>query len=158
MHVRRLDTAEWPTARAVRLRALRESPNTFSSSYEEEVDHLGDWWVQGMTRLAWFVAEEDDEIVGVVAGMPLGDRPEVISMWVDPEHRGRGVANDLLAAVVAWAKEGGAAGLCLAVAGSNHVARRFYERTGFVPSGPGEALRSRPEVCTTEMRLNFRGD
>jgi GNAT superfamily N-acetyltransferase len=141
----------------VRLRALRESPEAFSSSYEEEVDHPDDWWVEGMTRLAWFAAEEANGIVGVVAGMPVNDRTEVISMWVDPERRGTGIAQGLLAAVVAWAKAEGAVGLCLAVAEGNHIGRRFYERAGFVPSGPGEALRSRPGACTTEMRLTFGG-
>ena len=155
MNVRRLDKAEWDTVRAVRLRALQESPEAFSSSYEEEADRLDGWWVEGMNGLAWFVAEEADDIVGVVAGMPCGDWSEVMTMWVDPEQRGTGVADDLLAGVVAWAKADGAIGLCLGVAESNHVARRLYERAGFVPSGPGEALRSRPEVCTTEMRLSF---
>jgi GNAT superfamily N-acetyltransferase len=157
MHVRRFDTTEWPTVRAARLRALQESPDAFSSSYAEEVHHCDDWWVEGMTRLAWFVAEEGDGVVGIVAGMPFGDHLEVISMWVDPDHRGRGVGDALLAAVVAWAKAEGAVGLCLAVAQSNHSARRFYERAGFIPSGPGEPLRSRPEVCTTEMRLHLVG-
>ena len=150
--VRRLDPAEWRTARAVRLRALQESADAFASSYGEEVDRPDDWWVSGMSRLAWFVAEQDGEVVGVVAGMPVGDSPEVMSMWVEPEHRGSAVAQDLLAGVVAWAEAQGAVALCLAVAQDNHIARRFYERAGFVPRGPGEALRSRPEVCTTEMR------
>ena len=139
------------------MRALQQSPAAFASSYAEEADRPESWWVDGMTRLAWFVAEDDGQIVGLVAGMPLdGDRSEVISMWVDPAHRGTGIADGLLGAVVAWAEAEGATGLCLAVAEDNPRARHFYERAGFFPSGPGESLRSRPDVCTTEMRLELR--
>ncbi len=157
VHVRRVDSTEWPTVRAVRLRALQDSPDAFSSSYEEEVHRPDDWWAEAMTRLVWFVAQEEEAVVGVVAGMPLGDHPEVISLWVDPRHRGVGVSDALLAAVRAWAEAHGAVGLCLAVAENNHVARLFYERAGFVASAPGKDLRNRPEVCTTEMRLHFGG-
>lgn len=156
LQVRRLDADEWPALRDVRLRALQDSPDAFASSHIEEVDRPESWWIDGMARLAWFVTEADGRIVGLVAGMPLGgDRREVISMWVDPAHRGTGVADRLLDAVVAWAKAEGATGLCLAVAEDNPRARHFYERAGFIPSGPGESLRSRPDVCTTEMRLEF---
>jgi len=134
---------------------IRQIP---SSSYAEEVERPDDWWVDGMKRLAWFVAEEAGETMGVIAGMPLEDTPEVVSMWMDPEHRGTGVADGLLAAVVAWAEVEDAAGLCLAVAESNQRARRFYERVGFVSTGPGEALRSRPDICTAEMHLDLGGD
>jgi len=153
---RRLALHEWRTARAVRLRALRESPEAFASSFEEEVDRPDTWWVEGMTKLAWFVAEDDAQVVGVVAGMPLGDHTEVVSMWVEPAHRGRGAADALVSALAGWAEAQGDAGLCLAVASDNGRARRFYERIGFVASGAAEALRSRPEICTTEMRLQLR--
>ena len=94
-------------------------------------------------------------MIGVVAGLPTPEGPEVISMWVAREHRGTAAASALLAAVIAWAEETGADRLCLAVASGNDRARRFYERAGFVETGPGEALRSRPEVCTIEMRLQL---
>lgn len=153
MTVRRVRSDEWRELRAVRLRALEDSPDAFASSLAEETVRPDDWWVEGTRRLAWFVAEHDGEVVGLVAGMPLEDTPEVISMWVDPRHRGTGIADDLLAAVVAWARAEGAKALCLAVAQDNHRARRFYERAGFSSTRPGAVLRSRPEVCTTEMRL-----
>lgn len=155
MGVRRVPSEEWETIRAARLQALRDSPHAFASSHAEEVIRPDDWWIEGAHRLAWFVAEEDGMIVGLVAGMPLGDTPEIISMWVEPGHRGTGVAEDLVGAVVAWAKTEGARGLCLAVAQDNDRARRFYERVGFVPTGDGPTLRSRPDVCTTEMRLSL---
>jgi ribosomal protein S18 acetylase RimI-like enzyme len=109
-----------------------------------------------MDKLVWFVADSEDQVVGVVAGLALADHTEVVSMWVDPAHRGSGVADELLTAVVQWAQARGDAGLCLAVASANDRARRFYERHGFVATGPGEPLRSRPEICTTEMRLDLR--
>jgi ribosomal protein S18 acetylase RimI-like enzyme len=153
--VRRLGPEEWRTARTIRLRALEESPRAFASSLGDEVDRPDTWWIEGMTKLAWFVAEERAHVVGVVAGMPLDDHTEVISMWVEPDHRGGGVAEELLSAVAEWAGAKGDAGLCLAVASDNERARRFYERAGFSVTGAGQALRSRPEVCTTEMRLEF---
>ncbi|HLX87669.1 MAG TPA: GNAT family N-acetyltransferase [Acidimicrobiales bacterium] len=155
MQVRRLGAEEWSVARAVRLRALADSPEAFHSTHEEELQRPDEWWIAGANRLAWFVAEEGDEVVGVAAGMPGDDGPELISMWVDPGQRGTGAGRALTDAVVGWARSGGASGLCLAVAEGNDRARRLYERAGFVVLGPGEALRSRPEVCTTEMRLTF---
>lgn len=108
-----------------------------------------------MDKLAWFVAETDGEVAGLVAGMPAADHREVISMWVAQDHRGRGVADALLEAVTRWAEADGATGLCLAVAAGNDRARRFYERAGFAPSGATQPMRSRPDVCTTEMRLDL---
>ena len=155
MSVRQLRPDEWQTARDVRLRALQESPDAFASSYAEEIERPDSWWEEGARKLAWFVAEDGKNVVGVAAGMPVDEHCEVISMWLDPEHRGRGAADDLVAAVAAWAGARGATGLCLAVAADNDRARRFYERAGFVATQAGEALRSRPSVCTTEMRLEF---
>jgi len=153
VRITRLGPEHWRQIRSVRLQALRESPDAFASSVDEELARPDDWWIDGATRLAWFVAEVGDEVVGVVAGLPTPEGPEVISMWVEPGHRGTDVADRLLQAVVDWAREEGWGSLCLAVAGGNDRARRFYERAGFTVVGPGEPLRSRPEVCTTEMRL-----
>lgn len=157
MPVRQLAAEEWRIARRVRLRALQEAPEAFASTYRDEVQRPDEWWVGGMRKLTWFVAEANDELQGVVAGLPAPDHPEIVSMWVEPRWRGSGVADELLRAVITWARASGADGVCLAVAEGNDRARRFYERSGFVASGPGEPLRSRPEVCTTEMRFPLPG-
>lgn len=150
--IRRLTGGDWRTVRRIRLQALGESPEAFSSTFEEEDGRPDEWWVSGMEKLAWFVADEEGEPVGVVAGMHGPECPEVISMWVDPRHRRSGVAGMLLAAVVDWAEQEGADTICLAVAEGNEAARRFYDRAGFEATGPGEPLRSRPAACTVEMR------
>ena len=153
--VRRLQSNEWTAIRDIRLRALRDSPAAFASSYEDEVGKPDSWWIDGADRLAWFVAEEGSTTIGVAAGMRVAERHEVISMWVDPLHRSGGTADALLAAVVDWARSDGAAGIWLAVAADNDRARHFYERAGFTATGAAKALRSRPEICTNEMRLDL---
>ncbi|MDE3086327.1 MAG: GNAT family N-acetyltransferase [Acidobacteriota bacterium] len=169
--VRRLGPEEWPLLRTVRLHALRDAPLAFGSSFEDEVTRPDDWWTASTSTLAWFVAEADGGeggggagelgAVGLAAGWPgtePGGCPEVISMWVAGSWRGRGVADELLAAVIGWAVTTGAPALCLAVADGNDRARRFYERAGFRSTGRSEPLRSRPAVCTWEMRLALTGD
>jgi ribosomal protein S18 acetylase RimI-like enzyme len=58
----------------------------------------------------------------------------VFAMWVEPAARGAGVADALVDAVVAWARDSGAAALLLEVTRGNDVAARFYRRRGFVRS------------------------
>jgi ribosomal protein S18 acetylase RimI-like enzyme len=155
--VRRLQPGEWEILRQVRLHALQDAPDTFGSSFAEEDERPDTWWQASIERLAWFVAEDHGVVVGLVAGLPTGERPcpEVISMWVDPRHRGSSVATQLLDAVLDWARAAGAPEVALGVAEDNDRARRFYERAGFRPTGAGEPLRSRPTVRTLGMRLRL---
>jgi ribosomal protein S18 acetylase RimI-like enzyme len=56
-------------------------------------------------------------------------------MWVAPDHRGRGVAQRLIAEVAEWSVADGASVLRLDVGVDNGPARAAYLRAGFVPSG-----------------------
>lgn len=72
--------------------------------------------------------------VGMVTGTPDPqdpDRAEIISMWVAPTARGKGIASMLITAVIRWAEESGAGRLTLSVMPTNTAARRTYERNGF---------------------------
>ncbi len=154
--VRRLVPGEWQLLRQVRLLALGDAPFAFASTVEEERERPDAWWAESVARLAWFVAEDGERLVGLAAGLPPDDDgawPELISMWVDEAHRGGAVAERLLQMVVDWAEGEGATGLVLGVAEDNERALRFYERAGFRPTGGHEPLRSRPAVCTSEMCL-----
>lgn len=59
---------------------------------------------------------------------------ELISMWVAPSARGRGVAQQLIDAVTDWAADQGRSTF-LMVPRDNAPARRAYERAGFVDKG-----------------------
>ncbi|HEX5566011.1 MAG TPA: GNAT family N-acetyltransferase, partial [Streptomyces sp.] len=90
-----------------------------------------------------FVALLDGVPAGMASGVPdpRGGAVELISMWVSPGARGRGVGDLLVGAVERWAPETGAGVLRLAVAPGNEHATALYRRHGFEDGGPvGDAL------------------
>lgn len=78
---------------------------------------------------------DGDEVVaigrGAVVGGP-GGWLGVNAVETAPTHRRRGLATDVLAALAAWARDRGAVATFLQVDLANDVARRVYERAGFV--------------------------
>jgi ribosomal protein S18 acetylase RimI-like enzyme len=69
---------------------------------------------------------------------------------VHPKIRGSGGADELVAAVVAWARSEGGKAVRLKVIQGNDRARRFYERMGFCPTGH-QAIRARDNQIEIEM-------
>jgi ribosomal protein S18 acetylase RimI-like enzyme len=98
----------------------------------------------------------DGERVGLAAGTPSYEtrhRRDLISMWVRPEHRGRGIGTRLLRAVAEWAAGDGAREVSLWVADGNQTAAFLYRRAGFVPTGRRQPLPSNPAVGEEEWTL-----
>lgn len=78
------------------------------------------------------VATVDGSVAGFI--MVVGD--EVEQVYVAEEHRGRGVAQVLLAAAEQQVANHGFKEAWLAVVASNARARAFYARAGWVDTGP----------------------
>jgi ribosomal protein S18 acetylase RimI-like enzyme len=79
-------------------------------------------------------------------GFVAGDIPG-LGMAVAPASRGRGVGTALLAATIGTARSEGAPALSLSVSERNLVARRLYERAGFVIVGTeGDGLTMRLDL------------
>lgn len=139
--VRRLSSDDWPVWRAVRVRALTEAPHAFSAT-------LAEWQGAGDVEERWrarldnvalnLVAALDDDLAGQASGAAPGEDGlvELLSMWVAPEARGRGVGDALVAEVIEWARTRSAAGVVLAVKRGNAPAITLYERAGFSPIAP----------------------
>ncbi|MGP9538553.1 GNAT family N-acetyltransferase [Brachybacterium sp. AOP43-C2-M15] len=135
--VRRLDPEDWRVWRGLRLRALEESPEAFSSTLDEVLARdTEQYWRAGVSApMVPFVAEVD----GAPAGMgrlllpaPPEERAELLSVWVAPEARGRGAGRLLIStAVDHLAAHHLGTRLLLAVLESNAPARRLYARCGF---------------------------
>jgi GNAT superfamily N-acetyltransferase len=89
----------------------------------------------------------------MVAGLHDETDPAVVhlmAMWVHPQIRGSGGADELVAAVVAWAESVGANLVRLKVIQGNDRARHFYERMGFRPTGQ-EEVRERDGLIEVQM-------
>ena len=121
---------DWEVKRDLRLRALRESPAAFASTYERERRYTEPEWRAWPRDGIFFAAGGHSIACGwLPAGEP--DVANLISMWVAPEHRGRGVAAALIDAVAEWARTQERDHLELEVAAGNESARKAYERYGF---------------------------
>jgi RimJ/RimL family protein N-acetyltransferase len=138
--VRRLRAGEWRALKEIRLAALQDAPDAFATRHGEASERDDARWqadahrgsrVEGPT----FVAVDGERFVGMVGGWRDGDRARLVQMFVRPEARGSGVADELISAVAAWAREEGFARLELGVVEGNAAAERAYARCGFVRVG-----------------------
>jgi ribosomal protein S18 acetylase RimI-like enzyme len=83
------------------------------------------------------LADLDDEPAGMVSATEpdSAETIELISMWVAPFARGRGVGDALIEAVVGWAESHLARRLGLRVTVGNEAALALYRRHGFTETG-----------------------
>jgi ribosomal protein S18 acetylase RimI-like enzyme len=137
--IRTLVADDWRDWRALRLEALAADPAAFSSRLEEwqgEGDREERWRrrfeVEGAVNL---VAELDGRPAGMAGDFPTATpgRRELISMWVAPFARGRGVG-DAIVREVSAERHGGAV-IELSVVVENVPALALYRRHGFVETG-----------------------
>src|SRR3954468_20588276 len=104
MDIRRLTPADAAAYRELRLRALREHPEAFTSSWEDEAQRpiAASEQRLGAAGTTFWGAWEGAQLCGVV-GLERPPRPKelhkgkVVGMAVAPEFAGRGIGRDLLA-------------------------------------------------------------
>ena len=165
MEVRRTTTLDAARLKQVRLAALEEAPSAFGSTYRSEANRPDAEWVQravagsrGSSR-ATFFAQLDDDLVGLVGGY-LGETSsqivELVSMWVAPHVRGRGIGVLLVDAVAAWAIETNATSIALWVTRGNTPAERLYGSKGFIATGEVQPLPSDSSQDEVRMMLLLR--
>jgi ribosomal protein S18 acetylase RimI-like enzyme len=143
----------------VRLRALRDTPSAFGSTYARESQLTdADWAVRAAPwngeRGIGFLAMEGTITCGI-AGSFLDEadptRAQLISMWTAPTHRQRGVGRRLVEEIAAWARGRGASVLQLMVTSSNLPAVIFYQRLGFTRTGRAEPYPNDSSLIEYEM-------
>lgn len=136
MLVRRLAPADALQFRSLRLRALREHPDAFTSSWEEERELPVEAAAARLGSRAFWGAYEGAELYGFVglereARAKNRHKATVVAMYVAPEAAGQGAGRALLEALVAHARAERLHSLVLTVTDGNERAVRLYEAAGF---------------------------
>lgn len=151
----RLGVEEWQAYRALRLEALRDEPQAFSSRYAEQVEYPDTFWQKRLADAAWnagaasnagtdrsspggswlLFARQRGRLVGMIGAYrqepPHEDTVWIISVYVTPSARGTGVSNRLMSAMLAEVAFAGVKKAQLEVNVNQTAAVHLYQRFGF---------------------------
>lgn len=125
---------EWQKYRDIRLLALKNDPYAFGSSNEEEINLSETDWRNRIKAVQFAII--NGEVVGLI-GLLRGDNlankhcGHIISLWVKPTLRGRGIAKKLVEKLQKLAQSSGIRKLSLHVSITQPAALRVYENLGF---------------------------
>ena len=144
MHIRALAPQDAPAFQALRLRGLKESPEAFASSYEEEVNtpiEEIERRLQLKTDSAIFGAFQGTELCALVGLQrermaKLAHKSFIWGLYVAPETQGRGVGAQVLRHALSHAATVlGTRQVNLGVSTKNSPAIALYKKLGFVEYG-----------------------
>jgi predicted GNAT family acetyltransferase len=157
--VRPVFASEWARLRDIRLRALADAPQAFGATLAAERELPAEAWRRravASDRRTMLVATDGDLWAGFAGWVREPDGSgQLVSMWVEPTARRRGVATALVRAVVETHLRLGCSELRLWVSVPNQAARRCYEANGFELTGRTQPLPSDPTVGEVEMHFGL---
>ncbi len=155
--IRRIDDQNVEDYRSIRLAALRNAPEAFGSTYDEEVSRPMSAFADRLRHTTVFGAYDDARVVGMV-GFARQSGPKdrhkgfLWGMYVDPEMRGRGIGAALVGAALRHAA-GLVEQVTLSVVTSNTSAIALYEALGFKPYGVEPRALKSAQGCADEMLM-----
>lgn len=155
--VRPLGQEDWKQYREIRLTALRESPEAFAATLDQEEAFDEEFWRLRMTRSDRLVAERGSDALGIVSvGASSDENPhtsELFGLWVSPEARGSGVATELVRAGARLARDQGQRQLAYWVGSDNGRAVAFASGFGFRPTAERRPMRVRSDDDEDEVAM-----
>lgn len=150
--------------RDVRLRALRDAPDSFGETFADAAGRGLAYW-ENLTRSVtdpgphvMFLACEGGDVFGSAYGLldrARSDAGRVGGMWVEPARRGRGVGRALLQEVFTWARERGFKHLGLWAPAHNPAAIALYSHAGFRDTGEQRQLPSNPALTAIALEIEL---
>jgi ribosomal protein S18 acetylase RimI-like enzyme len=160
--VRPIKPGEWHLYRDTRLYALRDSPDAFASTYEEEALRADQSWKARI--ISAFSSNYDhalfalanNQVCGLAWGKLSADAVDIFQMWVNPKSRGLGAGRALLDELLAWARTCGALRVRLGVTAADTPAMHLYKAFGFLSDGELEPLRKDSALMSQPMILELR--
>ena len=160
MKIRRLEPYEVALHRDIRLRALRDAPDSFGEDAAEAEARPSSYWedltrsVTEPGRHVMILACDGDTICGSTYGLrdlESSDAGRVGGTWVAPSHRRRGVGKALLDAVISWARGHGLRRVRLWAPAACAAALALYRRVGFIDTGHRRPLPTNAALQIVEL-------
>lgn len=139
MNIRLLGPDDAQQYRVIRLEALKNSPEAFAASYEEEKSRTVEQYKDKLfsNDLYTYGAFDHEKLIGVVTvvretRIKLSHRANIVAMYVIPEKRSRGVGWALLENAINIAKETNQIEqINISVVTTNESAKKLYSKLGF---------------------------
>ncbi|MGD6993195.1 N-acetyltransferase family protein [Sutcliffiella horikoshii] len=143
MEIRKLTPTDAENYRTIRLEALKNKPEAFSSSYEDEIDYSVEKYRGRFNNdhTYTFGAFKGDNLVGTVTLIcetkkKIKHRATIVAMYVKPDQRKLGVGKALMNEAINKAKDlKEIEQIYLAVTVGNEPAKLLYTSLGFVTYG-----------------------
>lgn len=136
--IRQLTQDDWQLWKTIRLESLKNAPEAFGSSYDEEKNQSDEDFKSFANRTV-FGAFIGSELIGCAGFYALrhnkmSHRGVLCSMYVRPEHRGHGIATRLVETVIDHAKSR-VMQLHVTCVTTNPTALQLYQKHGFIIYG-----------------------
>jgi ribosomal protein S18 acetylase RimI-like enzyme len=157
LRVRMLTEQEWHVLRDVRLIALKDSPESFLSNYDQEVDYDERRWRAEFNRGDWMIASRQGATVGFLGATRYMDIPSTDRyleyLWVSPISRRSGVASIIIRAVLGHLGAEGVAAVWLWILDGNMPALQLYKKFGFISTKERQQVSESSSRCEEKMKL-----
>ncbi|MCO5224172.1 MAG: GNAT family N-acetyltransferase [Thermomicrobiales bacterium] len=166
--VREITPDDLPAWWELRLMALQDSPDAFGADYATHKDkdpfpfYLDRGYLAGGPNTLFAAFDEQGQIVAQTGCFAdTGKRSHiamVISVYTHPEHRGHGLAQQLVAAAIHHLQRFlEITSIRISVNSNNQPARHIYEKLGFVTWGEEpDAIRAADGSCHNECHMVLR--
>jgi ribosomal protein S18 acetylase RimI-like enzyme len=145
--------------KAIRLRALKDTPLAFGSTYAKESAFTDADWQNRITtwtrpRAIGYLAMDGENPCGLCACFIEQDdvtQAHLVSMWVAPTYRRQKIGEQLVTTALNWATAANTKTITLNVTSTNESAIRFYEKLGFTKTGNIGPYPNDPALFEYEM-------
>ena len=163
--VRKLTQDDWEMYKSLRLNSLKESPDSFGSTFERECSFQDAEWIARLNyenrpeKCVLIVAEKNNIPLGLICGFIHAEDDNtgyVYQMWVAPDARGSGIGKSLLNYIIHWGSDMRLQKLSLTVTKKYVPAIKLYIALGFIRDGELDKLRPGTELKSQSMSLSIQ--
>ncbi len=142
MNIRLLDEFDAQRYQVVRLRALKNDPDSFGSTYEQEavkpLEKFAERIQQTANKFTLGCIDDSQSLIGIVNfvredRLKTAYKGNIYGMYIEPGFRGQGIGRSLLFALIETATREceGLEQIHLTVVSNNEPAKRLYTSLGF---------------------------